>query len=120
MNTMIYSPSGASAGIGFAVPSDTVRRVVNQLVRHGRVIRPSLGLAVFVSPPTSLATGKLRSALECLKSSIRSACRTTAFLPNLVCEESLFSRSFLDPGRRTLGCEVSEKEGRLSCSGLLG
>mmetsp|Transcript_38885 Transcript_38885/g.98448 ORF Transcript_38885/g.98448 Transcript_38885/m.98448 type:complete len:554 (-) Transcript_38885:368-2029(-) len=46
VNTMIYSTSGASAGIGFAVPSDTVRRVVNQLIRHGRVIRPSLGITI--------------------------------------------------------------------------
>mmetsp|Transcript_41537 Transcript_41537/g.98443 ORF Transcript_41537/g.98443 Transcript_41537/m.98443 type:complete len:142 (-) Transcript_41537:422-847(-) len=44
---MIYSPSGASVGVGFAIPSDTVRRVVNQIVRHGRVIRPSLGLMIF-------------------------------------------------------------------------
>ena len=31
VNTMIYSPSGVSSGIGFAIPSDTVRRVVNQV-----------------------------------------------------------------------------------------
>eukprot|EP00882_Tetradesmus_deserticola_P008172 GHRQ01008617.1.p1 GENE.GHRQ01008617.1~~GHRQ01008617.1.p1 ORF type:complete len:244 (+),score=89.45 GHRQ01008617.1:746-1477(+) len=34
------------AGFGLAVPSDTVRRVVNQLIRHGRVIKPGLGLAL--------------------------------------------------------------------------
>ncbi len=44
INTMIYSPSGASAGIGFAVPVDTVARAVPQLIEHGRVIRPALGL----------------------------------------------------------------------------
>ncbi len=44
VNTAIYSPSGASAGIGFAVPVDTVNRVVPQLIRHGRYIRPSLGV----------------------------------------------------------------------------
>jgi len=43
VNTAIYSPSGASVGIGFAVPVDTVSRVVPQLIRHGRVIRPGLG-----------------------------------------------------------------------------
>ena len=42
VNTAIYSPSGASSGIGFAVPVDTVRRVVPQLIQHGRVIRPGL------------------------------------------------------------------------------
>ena len=44
VNTMILSPSGASSGVGFAVPADTVRRVVNQIIRHGRVIKPSLGV----------------------------------------------------------------------------
>jgi S1-C subfamily serine protease len=44
VNTAIYSPSGASAGIGFAVPVDTVNRIVPQLVAHGKVIRPRLGI----------------------------------------------------------------------------
>ena len=44
VNTAIFSPSGAFAGIGFAVPVDTVRRVVPQLIAHGRVIRPGLGV----------------------------------------------------------------------------
>jgi len=44
INTMIYSPSGASAGIGFAVPADTVNRVVPELIRSGRYERPNLGL----------------------------------------------------------------------------
>jgi S1-C subfamily serine protease len=46
VNTAIYSPSGLSAGIGFAVPVDTVNRVVPQLIRHGRVIRPGLGVRI--------------------------------------------------------------------------
>ena len=46
INTAIYSPSGAYAGIGFAVPVDTVNRVVPQLVAHGQYLRPSLGIAV--------------------------------------------------------------------------
>ena len=44
VNTAIYSPSGASAGIGFAVPVDTVNRVVPRLIAQGRYIRPSLGV----------------------------------------------------------------------------
>ncbi len=44
INTAIYSPSGASAGIGFAVPVDTVNRVVPQLISQGRYIRPVLGV----------------------------------------------------------------------------
>ncbi|HTP50889.1 MAG TPA: trypsin-like peptidase domain-containing protein, partial [Anaeromyxobacteraceae bacterium] len=43
VNTQIASPSGGSAGIGFAVPVDTVNRVVPQLIEHGRVTRPRLG-----------------------------------------------------------------------------
>ena len=44
INTAIFSPSGASAGIGFAVPVDTVNRVVPQLISAGRYIRPALGI----------------------------------------------------------------------------
>ncbi len=44
INTAIFSPSGASAGIGFAVPVDTVNRVVPQLISSGRYLRPSLGI----------------------------------------------------------------------------
>ena len=46
MNTQIASPSGASAGVGFAVPVDTVGRVIPQLLRHGKVVRPQLGVTV--------------------------------------------------------------------------
>ena len=46
INTAIYSPSGAYAGIGFAVPVDTVNRVVPQLIAQGKYIRPSLGIGV--------------------------------------------------------------------------
>jgi S1-C subfamily serine protease len=44
VNTMILSKSGVSAGIGFAVPVDTVNEVLPQLITHGRVIRPYLGI----------------------------------------------------------------------------
>lgn len=46
INTAIYSPSGASAGIGFAVPVDTVNRVVPQLIAQGRYVRPGMGVTV--------------------------------------------------------------------------
>ena len=46
INTAIYSPSGASAGIGFSVPVDTVMRVVPQLIKNGKYIRPALGIEV--------------------------------------------------------------------------
>ena len=44
VNTAIYSPSGASAGIGFAIPVNTVREVVPQLIAYGRILRPIMGL----------------------------------------------------------------------------
>lgn len=44
VNTMIISPSGAYAGIGFAIPVDTVNWVVSDLISFGKVQRPSLGL----------------------------------------------------------------------------
>jgi S1-C subfamily serine protease len=46
VNTAIYSPSGASAGVGFAVPVDTVNRVVPQLISKGKYVRPALGIDV--------------------------------------------------------------------------
>jgi S1-C subfamily serine protease len=46
VNTAIYSPSGAYAGIGFAVPVDTVNRIVPQLIRNGSVDRPGLGISI--------------------------------------------------------------------------
>lgn len=44
MNTMIYSTSGSSAGLGFAVPVDTIKRIVPQIIRYGKVIRPGIGI----------------------------------------------------------------------------
>lgn len=44
VNTMIFSKSGTSAGIGFAVPVSVVRRVVPQIIEHGRPIRAGLGI----------------------------------------------------------------------------
>lgn len=44
MNTAIYSPSGSSAGIGFAVPVDTINNVVPQLIAYGQLVRPHLGV----------------------------------------------------------------------------
>ena len=46
VNTAIYSPSGAYAGIGFAIPVDTVNRIVPQLIAYGRYLEPSLGVDV--------------------------------------------------------------------------
>ena len=44
VNTAIYSPSGGSAGIGFAIPVNTVIEVVPQLIAFGKIMRPVLGV----------------------------------------------------------------------------
>lgn len=44
VNTAIFSPSGASAGIGFAIPVNAIKRIVPQLIEHGKVLRPVLGI----------------------------------------------------------------------------
>ncbi|MBF0315776.1 MAG: trypsin-like peptidase domain-containing protein [Oligoflexia bacterium] len=46
MNTMIFSRSGTSAGVGFAVPVDTINNVVPQLIKHGKETRPGLGISL--------------------------------------------------------------------------
>lgn len=46
MNTVIYSGSGTSAGVGFAVPVDTIKRIVPELIEHGKVTRPGLGIGL--------------------------------------------------------------------------
>jgi S1-C subfamily serine protease len=44
VTTQIASPSGASAGIGFAIPADEVNRIVPRLIRDGRYLRPAIGV----------------------------------------------------------------------------
>lgn len=45
INTAIYSASGTSSGVGFALPSDMVSGIVDQIIRYGRVTRPILGVS---------------------------------------------------------------------------
>ena len=46
VNTAIFSPSGSNSGIGFAVPVDTVNRIVPQLIRQGEITRAGLGVRI--------------------------------------------------------------------------
>eukprot|EP00241_Pyramimonas_parkeae_P016504 CAMPEP_0114287684 /NCGR_PEP_ID=MMETSP0059-20121206/6409_1 /TAXON_ID=36894 /ORGANISM="Pyramimonas parkeae, Strain CCMP726" /LENGTH=512 /DNA_ID=CAMNT_0001408781 /DNA_START=246 /DNA_END=1785 /DNA_ORIENTATION=+ len=61
VNTMIYSPSGASSGVGFAVPSDAVRRIVNEIIKNKRVQRAGLG--VYCASDSQTRNLGLRGAL---------------------------------------------------------
>lgn len=60
INTMIASQTGGWSGVGFAVPSDTVTRTVNQIIKYGKTIRPWLGLSL--APLT--ITGDKKRRLE--------------------------------------------------------
>lgn len=64
VNMAIYSPSGASAGIGFSIPVDTVRRVVNQIIRYGRVVRPTMGVNVAADQVVKSIEMQLRKELN--------------------------------------------------------
>jgi serine protease Do len=58
INTAILTPSGGSVGIGFAIPSDMVQRVVTQLIASGKVTRGYLGVAAQqISPQMAQAIG---------------------------------------------------------------
>ncbi|MGQ0637088.1 MAG: S1C family serine protease [Planctomycetaceae bacterium] len=53
LNTAIYSPSGVSAGIGFAVPVDTIAHIVPQLIRFGKEEQIGLGITIWDDSTTS-------------------------------------------------------------------
>jgi S1-C subfamily serine protease len=57
INSAIYSPSGASAGISFAVPIDTVKRLVPQLIRFGRIKQPGIAGTSLVSDAIARSNG---------------------------------------------------------------
>mmetsp|Transcript_35717 Transcript_35717/g.73021 ORF Transcript_35717/g.73021 Transcript_35717/m.73021 type:complete len:498 (-) Transcript_35717:66-1559(-) len=63
MATAIYSPSGASAGIGFAVPVDTVKYIVTQLIENGQIVRPLLGVNILDSKQSRQTLGITKGVL---------------------------------------------------------
>ena len=69
VNTAIYSPSGASAGIGFSIPVDEVKWVVPELIAHGRIMRPSLGVDLANDQTTSRLGLKGALIMDILKGS---------------------------------------------------
>ncbi len=58
VNTAIYSPSGANAGVGFAIPVDTVNRVVTRIIQRGNVEHPAMGVYI-----RDYREGEVRGAL---------------------------------------------------------
>ncbi|MDX2034061.1 MAG: trypsin-like peptidase domain-containing protein [Blastocatellia bacterium] len=61
INTLIYSPSGGSVGIGFAVPVKTAKRVIDDIMQFGRVRKPTIGIETL---PLSRFDPRLIKALE--------------------------------------------------------
>jgi S1-C subfamily serine protease len=59
MNTAIASRTGESAGVGFAIPVNTIARVVPQLIENGRVRRPSIGIAQVYQTESRLLIARL-------------------------------------------------------------
>ena len=55
VNTLIFSPSGANAGLGFAIPVSKVKRITNDLLKYGRVRRPYLGILAAYNITSDLA-----------------------------------------------------------------
>jgi S1-C subfamily serine protease len=64
MNTMIFSTSGSNVGLGFAVPVDTIKRYVPQLIEHGKVIRPGLGIGILEEPIRERYVGNKGAAIS--------------------------------------------------------
>ena len=64
MNTMIFSMSGSNAGLGFAVPVDTIRRYVPQLIEHGKIIRPGLGIGILDEEMREAYVGEKGAAIS--------------------------------------------------------
>ena len=62
INSQILSPSGASAGVGFAIPVNTAKRVVPQLIEFGEVKRPNLGASFYAVE--QLRSGGIRLPLK--------------------------------------------------------
>ncbi len=102
INTAIYSPSGASAGIGFAVPVDTVNRVVPQLIRHGQYVLPALGIRM-----DDGVNQRLQSILN-LKGVVVMRSAASAVVPAAGLKETTFDRN----GSITLGDVITAVEGK--------
>ncbi len=95
VNTMIYSPSGASSGVGFAVPVHEVNRVVPQIIRHGKMVRPGLGISI--APESVVQDLKLEGILimnvVAGSSAEKAVLRTSKDLGNEASTENLIKNS---------------------------
>ena len=70
MNSMIFSPSGGSVGIGFAIPASTIHEVVDQLKAHGHVARGWLGVEIQSITPDIAASLGIKEAKGAIVASV--------------------------------------------------
>lgn len=61
MNTAIASRGGGSDGVGFAIPANTLARIIPQLIQHGRVLRPNLGIEQVMQTKEGLLITRVQS-----------------------------------------------------------
>ena len=94
MNTAIVSRSGSSSGVGFAVPVDRINRIVPELIRHGRVQRPGMGIL----PLEDAVTQRLR-AVNVVPND-RFGILIQAVVPNSAAEEAGLRATEFSPQER--------------------
>ena len=96
INTMIYSPSGGSVGIGFAVPVETAKKIVPELIARGRVPRPWLGVSLM--PLSQNLASQLNLPVEkgmIIGSVSRASGAAQAGLRSAVIEQDMWGRARL-------------------------
>jgi S1-C subfamily serine protease len=108
VNTAIFSPGGrpGNIGIGFAIPVDTVRRVVNQIILYGKVVRPTLGISIVDDRLVRSIEGQLGRPLD--------GCLVAKVVPNSPAGVAGLEASIMGgDGSIILGDLVTEVNGEL-------
>ena len=82
MNTAIASLTGENTGIGFAVPINTIKRIIPQLIEYGRAIRGTLGIDVFFNTEEGLGVGRVIDGGPASKAGLQGLERVRERRPN--------------------------------------
>ena len=64
INTLLYSRSGGSEGVGFAIPLDRALRVLDEIIKHGQALHGAFGVALFVDPDPGSSGGPIVTYVE--------------------------------------------------------